>query len=57
MHVILSGVRPEVLRVIQHTSLYKEIGAENIYDNINSALARAREVVEDPHTHHRKHQK
>ena len=54
MHVILSGVRPEVMRVIEHTSLYKEVGAKNIYDNINSALARAREVVEDPETHHRK---
>jgi len=57
MHVILSGVRPEVLRVIKHTSLYKEIGEENVYDNINSALARANEVVTDPQTHHRKHQK
>ncbi len=55
MHVILSGVRPEVMRVIEHTSLYKEVGAKNIYDNINSALARAREVVEDPETHHRKY--
>ena len=57
MHVILSGVRPEVMRVIEHTSLYKEVGAKNIYDNINSALARAREVVEDPETHHRKYNK
>ena len=43
--VVLSGVRPEVLRVIQHTSLYKEIGEKNIYDHINGALARATEVV------------
>ncbi len=57
MHVILSGVRPEVMRVIEHTSLYKEVGEKNIYDNINSALARAREVVEDPETHHRKYSK
>lgn len=57
MHVILSGVRPEVMRVIEHTSLYKEVGEKNIYDNINSALARAREVVEDPETHHRKYAK
>ena len=56
MHVILSGVRPEVMRVIEHTSLYKEVGEKNIYDNINSALARAREVVEDPEMHHRKYQ-
>lgn len=57
MHVILSGVRPEVMRVLKRTSLYTEVGAENIYDNINSALVRANEVINDPHTHHRKHQK
>lgn len=56
MHVILSGVRPEVMRVIKHTSLYKEVGEDNIYDNIIPALERAREVVNDPRTHHRKHQ-
>ena len=56
IHVILSGVRPEVMRVIMHTSLYKEVGEENVYDNIIPALERARQVVEDPHTHHRKHQ-
>ena len=57
MHVILSGVRPEVMRVIEHTSLFNEVGKKNIYDNINSALARAREVVEDPELHHRKYNK
>ena len=57
MHVILSGVRPEVMRVLQRTSLYKEVGAENVYDNINSALARAREVISDPESHHIKHRK
>ena len=57
MHVILSGVRPEVMRVIKHASLYKEVGEKNIYDNINSALERAREVVEDPELHHRKYNK
>lgn len=44
MQVILSGVRPEVLRVIQHTNLYKEVGAENIFDNILDALNKARDV-------------
>ena len=56
IHVILSGVRPEVMRVIKHTSLYKEVGEENVYDNIIPALERARQVVDDPKTHHRKHQ-
>lgn len=45
IRVILSGVRPEVLRVIKHTSLYGVIGEKNIYDHINGALARANEVV------------
>lgn len=44
MQVILSGVRPEVLHVIKHTSLYKEVGAENIFDNILDALNKARDV-------------
>ncbi len=57
MHVILSGVRPEVMRVIEHTSLFQEVGKENIYDHINGALARAREVVGDPEKHHRKNNK
>ncbi len=50
--VILSGVRPEVLRVIKHTSLYGEIGERNIYDHINGALARAAEVVANPELRH-----
>lgn len=45
IRVILSGVRPEVLRVIKHTTLYGVIGEKNIYDHINGALARAVEVV------------
>lgn len=44
MQVILSGVRPEVLHVIKHTSLYKEVGADNIFDNILDALNKARDV-------------
>lgn len=45
VHVILSGVRPEVLKVIRRTPLYGLIGTQNIFDHINGALARAREVV------------
>lgn len=45
IQVILSGVRPEVLRVIKHTSLFNVIGEQNIYDHINGALARSREIV------------
>ncbi len=46
IHVILSGVRPEVMKVISRTHLYGKIGAQNIFDHINGALGRAREVVE-----------
>lgn len=55
--VILSGVRPEVLRVIKHTTLFGEIGAHNIFDNINSAIARSEEVIANPalRHHHRHH--
>jgi SulP family sulfate permease len=46
IHVILSGVRPEVMKVIRRTHLHGKIGSQNIFDHINGALARAREVVE-----------
>ena len=45
IEVVLSGVRPEVLRVMQHTNVYKVVGEKNIYDHINKALVRAGEVV------------
>ena len=45
IQVVLSGVRPEVLSVIQHTNVYNVIGEKNIYDHINKALVRAGEVA------------
>ena len=45
IEVVLSGVRPEVLRVMQHTNVYKVVGEKNIYDHINKALVRSGEVV------------
>ena len=57
IHVVLSGVRPEVLAVIRHSTLHGEIGEKNIFDHINGAMARAKEVVEHPHIHHRVHSK
>lgn len=54
IRVILSGVRPEVLRVIKHTSLYGVIGEKNIYDHINGALARATDVVAREAKHNQK---
>ena len=55
IHVVLSGVRPEVLKVIRKSSLFGEIGEKNIFDHINGAMARATEVVSHPHIHHRVH--
>lgn len=57
IHVILSGVRPEVLRVIRQTELFGLVGSQNIFDNIKPALERANEVLAHPHQHHVKHQK
>jgi len=55
IHVVLSGVRPNVLAVIRKSSLYGEVGEKNIFDHINGAMARAEEVVSHPHVHHRVH--
>ena len=55
IHVVLSGVRPEVLKVIRKSSLYGEVGEKNIFDHINGAMARAQEVVSRPRTGHRAH--
>jgi len=55
IHVVLSGVRPNVLSVIRKSSLYGEVGEKNIFDHINGAMARAEEVVAHPHVHHRVH--
>lgn len=52
IHVILSGVRPDVLQVIRHSSLHGLIGDQNIFPHINAAIERAQEVVAHPHVHH-----
>jgi len=55
IHVILSGVRPEVLAVIRKSNLHGEVGEKNIFNHINGAMERAKEVVAHPHVHHRVH--
>jgi len=55
IHVVLSGVRPEVLAVIRKSSLFGEVGEKNIFNHINGAMERAKEVVAHPHVHHRVH--
>ena len=57
IHVVLSGVRPEVMRVLRRTSLYSLVGEANIFDNIYAAIERANTVIAEPLTHHHKHQR
>lgn len=47
IQVILSGVRPEVRAMIESSVIPKMIGEENICDNINKALIRANEILEE----------
>lgn len=47
IQVILSGVRPDVRVMIRNSEIPQMIGQENICDNINIALARANEFLEE----------
>ena len=44
--VVLSGVNPNVHRVLEKASFYALLGEENICPNINVALERARKLAE-----------
>ncbi|MDR2839875.1 MAG: sulfate permease [Paludibacter sp.] len=44
--VLLSGVNPNVLAVLQKTGIEELLGKENILSNINDAVARAKELLE-----------
>ncbi len=46
VQVILSGVRPEVLSTLERFGLDKEIGKENIFDNIVPALEYANKLAD-----------
>lgn len=43
--IILSGVRPEVLSVLEKSRISFLIGKANIFDNFDSALAKAKELI------------
>ena len=43
--ILLSGVTPKAMRALIKEGLYDEIGKENVCENIESALDRAREVM------------
>ncbi len=42
---VLSGVTPKTMMALKNSGLYEEIGAENICDNIDQAIERAREIM------------
>lgn len=44
--IILSGVNKEVLESLEKSGLAAQIGSENIFDNINSALTSAKKLIE-----------
>ena len=46
--IILSGVNPKVHEVLHKAGFYTLLGEENICPNINAALRRAEEIVQDP---------
>ena len=43
--ILLSGVTPKAMRALIKEGLYDDIGHENICENIESALERAREII------------
>jgi SulP family sulfate permease len=45
IQLVVSGVNPQPLLALKNSGLYKLIGSENIYDHIDKALARARELT------------
>lgn len=48
IHLILSGVHAQPLFALRQYDLVKEIGLENIFDNIDDSLNRAREILNLP---------
>ena len=47
-HVVLSGVQPRPLATLVKAGVVDLVGSRNIVDDIDSALARARELLEAP---------
>ncbi|MDH6309585.1 SulP family sulfate permease [Dysgonomonas sp. PFB1-18] len=45
IHVILSGVRPDVHKMIETSEIPAKIGEANICDNINIAIRRSKEIL------------
>ncbi|HCO68449.1 MAG TPA: sodium-independent anion transporter, partial [Dysgonomonas sp.] len=50
IHIILSGVLPNVREALENAGMDKIVGRENICDNINLALKRADEFLAEEST-------
>ncbi len=42
---VISGIHTQPYLLLEKTGMADKLGRENIYDNINSALNRARELI------------
>ncbi len=47
IQIVLSGVNPNVHRVLEHAGFYNLVGKENICSHINIAIAKAKEYVDN----------
>ena len=45
--VVLSGVNPQVMKVLEKAGMDEVLGKENICSHINLALERARDLIEN----------
>ena len=43
--IVISGIHTQPYLLLEKTGMADKLGRENIYDNINSALNRARELI------------
>lgn len=47
IHIVLSGVKPQVRETLEHSGFTALLPTENICDNINIAIARASQIIEN----------
>ena len=45
--IILSGIHTQPYMLLEKTGIAEKLGRENIFETINEALARAKEIVKE----------
>ena len=45
VQIVLSGVQPQPMKLLTKSGMLDTLGKENVYDNINDAMNRAKEIV------------